>query len=493
VDSENQKNLQSDPWRIDQLEKSTCKPEHPFSKYGTGNLNTLKTEPEKLGLCVRKELLNFHSKYYSANLMSLCVLGKESLDELQQYVVDMFSEIENKNLKKIDFDPNPFCESTLTNIYKVVPVQDLRNLMITWTIPDYRDYYEVSPTSYITHLVGHEGEGSLLSELKKRGWCNNLYAGSRREARGFQLFNITVDLSEEGGEHINEIVLLVQQYLNMLRKSEPSKEIFDEHNDLGRIQFTFKDKEKPINYVSSLTHDMHTYAMEHLLTAKYYSTKFDANLIKSIYDYLHPSKMKIMVVSKKYENNTDLVEPWYGTNYAIEKLADHNLKMLRECGLNEAFRLPNKNEFIPSDLSLVNHNDSHELLPKLPRVVHSTNLTRLWYKEDTKFLLPKAIYKFEIRNPIVYFDPANVNMCNLFVDLLMDSLTEYAYDAELAGLKYKINTTNYGIVITLSGFSDKMDVLLKTIVERMATFKVDPQRFNILKESVSKQTKIIKK
>ncbi len=50
VDSENQKNLQSDAWRIDQVEKSTCKADHPFSMFGTGNLYTLKTEPEKLGL-----------------------------------------------------------------------------------------------------------------------------------------------------------------------------------------------------------------------------------------------------------------------------------------------------------------------------------------------------------------------------------------------------------------------------------------------------------
>lgn len=76
VDSENQKNLKSDPWRIDQLEKSTCRHDHPYSKFGTGNIKTLKTEPEKLGLSVRDELLKFHENYYSANLMSLVLLGK---------------------------------------------------------------------------------------------------------------------------------------------------------------------------------------------------------------------------------------------------------------------------------------------------------------------------------------------------------------------------------------------------------------------------------
>lgn len=117
VDSENQKNLQSDAWRIDQLEKSTCKENHPFSKFGTGNLSTLKTEPEKLGLSVRDELLKFHSNYYSANLMTLCLLSTESLDELQQYAVDMFSDIPNKNLPKTDFDTDPFGNFYSLDIY----------------------------------------------------------------------------------------------------------------------------------------------------------------------------------------------------------------------------------------------------------------------------------------------------------------------------------------------------------------------------------------
>ncbi len=76
VDSENQKNLQSDAWRLDQLEKSTSNASHPYSKFGTGNLKTLKIEPESKGLSVREELLKFHSKYYSANLMTLSLLGK---------------------------------------------------------------------------------------------------------------------------------------------------------------------------------------------------------------------------------------------------------------------------------------------------------------------------------------------------------------------------------------------------------------------------------
>lgn len=38
VNSEHEKNLQSDAWRFDQLEKSSSKLGHPFRKFGTGKL-----------------------------------------------------------------------------------------------------------------------------------------------------------------------------------------------------------------------------------------------------------------------------------------------------------------------------------------------------------------------------------------------------------------------------------------------------------------------
>lgn len=76
VDSEHKKNLQSDAWRAFQLEKTLSDPNHPYSHFGTGNAKTLWDDPKKQGLDVRDELLKFHDRYYSANVMKLVVLGR---------------------------------------------------------------------------------------------------------------------------------------------------------------------------------------------------------------------------------------------------------------------------------------------------------------------------------------------------------------------------------------------------------------------------------
>ena len=39
-------------------------------------------------------------------------------------------------------------------------------------------------------------------------------------------------------------------------------------------------------------------------------------------------------------------------------------------------------------------------------------------------------------------------MTHLFVELLKDSLAEYSYDADIAELNYKLETTVYGIYVS---------------------------------------------
>lgn len=51
VDSEHEKNLMNDAWRLFQLEKATGNPKHPFSKFGTGRKNS-GALPVKISGCV---------------------------------------------------------------------------------------------------------------------------------------------------------------------------------------------------------------------------------------------------------------------------------------------------------------------------------------------------------------------------------------------------------------------------------------------------------
>jgi insulysin len=65
----------------------------------------------------------------------------------------------------------------------------------------------LQPSSFISHFIGHEGRGSVLSYLKGKGWVNSLRAGPFHPAAGFDAFKITVDLTPEGLGELHLILL----------------------------------------------------------------------------------------------------------------------------------------------------------------------------------------------------------------------------------------------------------------------------------------------
>lgn len=109
-------------------------------------------------------------------------------------------------------------------------------------------------------------------------------------------------------------------------------------------------------------------------------------------------------------------------------------------------------------------------------------MSKLWFKQDDKFFLPKACLNFEFFSPFAYVDPLHCNMAYLYLELLKDSLNEYAYAAELAGLSYDLQNTIYGMYLSVKGYNDKQPILLKKIIEKMATFEIDEKDLKLSKK-----------
>ncbi|KAJ1521592.1 hypothetical protein ONE63_003243 [Megalurothrips usitatus] len=482
IESENSGNLLKDGWRLSQVKNSLSKKGHPYSKFGTGNTITLVDRPKEMGISVRDALLKFHSEWYSSNIMSLVVVGRENLDELEAMVVENFSQVKcRSNVEPPSWPEHPYGPEQLKKKLSVVPIKDQRNLVILFPIPDLSKHYKASPAGHLAHLIGHEGPGSILSALRARGWCNGLTAGPTNPARGFSDFTVAVDLSEEGLSHVEDIISLIFQYINLLKKEGPTKDTFEEMRCLKEMNFRFKDKEQPMSYVVSLASSITKFEMKDVLKGYYILDEFRPDLItEEVLNKLTPDNMRVVVQAQVFKSIADSKEEWYGTEYKWEDIPEETLQKWRNAGLCSDLILPPKNEFIPSDFSVLPV--PGEIKP-FPSVIQDTMLSRVWYKQDDKFLLPKTSCKVDIASPLAYLDPTSCNKSSMYVYLLEDALNEYSYAATLAGLGYSLGITTTGLQLVLEGYSSKQHVLLDKIVEKMVNFEVDPQRFDILKEN----------
>ena len=206
------------------------------------------------------------------------VLGNQSLDELEELVTKYFSDVVNKDVTVPSWPDHPYAlEATLVHL---LPIKDVRQLQLSFPIPDYSSEYLSKPVSYLSHLIGHEGKGSLLSELKSLGYVNNLCSGLKSGAKGFDFFIVDVDLTETGIENTDDIIVLVFKYLAMLRNDGIKEWIFEECKHINEMLFRFKDKERPMNYVRSLAVRAHEYPLKEVLTGPWAMAEWKPELIK---------------------------------------------------------------------------------------------------------------------------------------------------------------------------------------------------------------------
>ena len=208
--------------RLFQLDKSTSDPTHPFSKFGTGDSRTLRDTPKANGVNVRERIVAFHRKYYSASAMALVILGREPVETLRGWAVYKFTAIANNGVVPRTFPSHPYVGCSGVQQW-AVPVKDSRSATIAWPLPDTRERYGTKSDSYLSHLIGHEGPGSILSLLKAHGWATGLNAGTNESERGYSIFAVTIHLTEAGLAAVDEAVAVVYAYIGMLAAHGPQR------------------------------------------------------------------------------------------------------------------------------------------------------------------------------------------------------------------------------------------------------------------------------
>ena len=123
IESEYRMNLSEEAVATDQLEKShIAAPGSIVNRFLIGNLETLKVPG------VLEVLKAYYEKNYSANKMSLTLVGNQSLDELEKMAMEKFGDVENKNLPKNDYSGEVVFtrEHSFGRIFKVVPGAHIR-------------------------------------------------------------------------------------------------------------------------------------------------------------------------------------------------------------------------------------------------------------------------------------------------------------------------------------------------------------------------------
>ncbi|ODO03593.1 hypothetical protein L198_02442 [Cryptococcus wingfieldii CBS 7118] len=499
VDSEHKKNCQDDEWRSIQLERSLSKAGHPYGKFGTGNFETLWVTPKAAGRNPRKELIAWWENEYCARRMKLVIAGKNDVDTLAKWVQDKFANIPVRTSGKprvgvdgerVVFENSPYGPEQVQRFTYVRPVMDLRKMEILFPFPDIQHLYQTKPANLLSHLIGHEGRGSIMSYLKARGWANKVDAGTT-PAAGFSFFRISVDLTPEGLLHHKEVVVATFKYIKLLCSQPLPTYVFDELKRINDISFRFAEQGNTCSYCRNLSARLQLpIPREKVISSKWLLEEFRADEVDSALVLLDPRSSHIVVSCRELpddvEGQFEMVEPIYGIQFKTVAFDHLFLRDVLHGPPTEALALPPPNRFIPEKLEIRKSDDAK--LTRYPVILRETPISRLWYKQDDTFGFPRTILNVTLHSPIINNTARNSVLSSLFCELFPDSITEDTYDATLAGLKFSITDDNKGLEISISGFSDNLALLTQSMIERLASFKVDKKRFQLMTDHKTRST-----
>lgn len=497
VDSEQKKNLSSDYRRYHQLMMNLANPASVVNRFCSGSKETL----DKPG--VRESLVKFHTAHYSANLMTLVLLGKHPLDTLEKMAKEHFEGIANKNATILDATAVlPFDKTRLGKFIKIVPVGSKNILRVMWAFPDTRKLYKTKPAHYMAHLLGHEGPNSLLSYLIDEGLALSLTSYADSLEAGTDFLSAEIELTEKGlGQH-EQVVEIVCAFAKMIREKGPQKYVSDELIQMEKLRFDYISQSEPYETARALASTMHDYPREivqDVLSGPYVTTEFDPEMLRKLIDLMTPENMIVILSSKECKSEATLEERWFKTQYGASDFSPAQMakfthpKAGPSCH-GKVIDLPPPNILIPSNVTLL---PMAADLPKTPKLVKEESGTSLWYLQDHKFGVPKAYGNCRIwtsDNGFPVLDESQI-FVNLFLRIFFEEIREFMYMAELAGMNCGLNMLANRINLSFSGFNESLPVLVDSFLKKMKEFQPEKhaEKFEIKRmQEIKSQESIMK-
>ena len=467
VQAEYQMHSKADEWRSYALHKQFVNPDHPWSRFDWGSLESLRD----VGV---GEARGFFEANYSADAMTLAVLGDADLDTLETLVEERFGDVVNRRLGPSPVNPPLYQGVTLPVGYAWQTVSQTRTLSFRFPVPPNRPHYRSKPGVFLAQLVGHEGPGSLHHVLSSRGWIEDFLADSHDQDDWNGTFDIDITLTEAGKSHVDEIVDLTYAWIDLIRREGIDEWRYREEARLAELAFEFLDEIAPMETVVAAAEGLLHYAPEDILQADYLRESFDEPLIRTYLDRLVPANSIVGISGPDIEG--DRVEPTFNVPWRLRP-------PLLPDDVEAPFALPEPNPFLPDDMELVFEPQA----PGLPVLLGTDNAVEVWHARDTEFRIPVAFVNLDLRTAEP-FDADDAVMATLHAQLVEQALNPRAYMARMAGLYTEVEATANGFRLSVRGFHDKLGVLFDEVLDTFvdADAEIDGPTFAAARSELAK-------
>ncbi|MBU2977368.1 insulinase family protein [Alteromonas sp. C1M14] len=471
IDAEFQFKRKDDLRRLYQIHKETANPAHPFSKFSVGNASIFRALPENE---LHQQLHAFHSQYYVAKNMALTVFTSEKADRVKNIITHSFSAIKAGDSAAESW-PALYTDDQLAVEINIEPLQSARRMIVTFALPGLHHDFRTKPLNYLSHLLGDEGEGSLLAYLKSKNWVTNLIAGSGIEGKDFKDFNVSFQLTRSGLENKQHLLEALFSYIRLIQNSVDEKWRYQEKAHLGALAHEFEDNPKLQAMACEYAQHLFYYKEEDIRQFKIIIDNFDKTKIAEALSYFTPNNIRIKLIAQGLP--TDTTCQHYDARYQLRPLSPSVLEALCHPPTINALTLPPPNPYLGMDY--------HLALPETdylsPKTLIDSPHMKFWFAQDDVFHNPKGDIYVSFDTQALTDDLHAVAAKRIWLSALNDFLQAKYYRAEIAGLHYRIYGHQAGFTLHTRGFSNNQSKLALQLLETIHEFMPDQQQFERVK------------
>lgn len=262
--------------------------------------------------------------------MSLVIYSSQPIPKMRALAARLFSEVPDKGLGRVSYRrARPaFTSSQLGILRRIKTVAKAKKLTLKFVLPPYHDQFDSNPVKVLQFPLGHEGKGSLLSLLLRRGLALGLTVSHQDVADYFTCLEVEIELTSKGLRQNRKVLELFFSYVRVLIQRGLTRALFDEIRRMNDIKFKFRSKTSELQKTVEVADLLSDYPPELVNRVQFVYDRFDPEGFQSLLGRIVPDNLVAVLQNDQFEGLSGR-DPIYGTAFQDKPFAPSLVERIR--------------------------------------------------------------------------------------------------------------------------------------------------------------------
>lgn len=400
VDAEHKKNINSDSWKLLEIERLLANSNNNYNGFFCGNKNTLNKKD------IHQKMINFYKEFYNSNNITFCIGSNLKIDD--QYKLLYYAL--NKIPKSKIINPIKLNKPIYNNNYGKTFYVKTHNEKILKYIFECPPFDKKNILFKLLSNVLNSFENNLpIYYLKLKGLIQSLHS----YYNSYGLFIININLSDFGFNNITLIDNFIQYSIKIILNFDWEK-VYKYYKIIDDFEFDNLTKPETLDLCIQLTENLLYYKPNEIYKSSSIYYEFNKKHIAVLKKIFCFDKCIRIISNKEFKYSKYKTDPNYGTKYVEIPFK------YKQITFNEKICFDFNNKYNKTKAIIYNN-----LTTNIPIQIKNN----IWFGNTSLFNEPFVNCNIIFYNKKYFNTPLNTILSDLSINILNEYIINNLYKA----------------------------------------------------------------